>query len=103
MVGYRRQLMQCNICDVNAASICNSMTAVEQDAAAQRLASACGDLTPETCCSLRSSLSWSEVSACSCAGLGVSVVSLSAVDAICGCGTDASRMSAELPPLPPIN
>lgn len=102
VTGYR-QLNQCDICSADAASVCNSMSPAEQESAAQRLVNACGSLTPETCCSLRSSASWSQVSACPCAGVGSSAVSLSSIDAICGCGTDASRMSDTLPPLPAIN
>lgn len=94
--------MQCDICAPNAASICDSMSSSEQAAAAGKLDSACGNLTPETCCSLRSSASWKEVSACPCAGVGSSSVSISAVDRICGCGTETSRMSDTLPPIPQI-
>lgn len=98
-----RQLRQCDICSSNALDVCNSMSAAEQASAGQMLLSACGNLTPETCCSLRSSASWSQVSACACAGQGASSVNLNSIDVICGCGTAASRMNAVLPPLPPIN
>lgn len=100
--GYR-QLRQCDICSLDAASVCDSMSAAEKESSAQILENACGALTPETCCSLRSSASWGQVSACLCAGVGSSTVSLNSIDKICGCGTDASRMSGILPPLPSIN